>query len=245
MQQQISLDLLQRFDPLALSPLVEDQEYFYYLLKRVMDIVIATFLLVIFSPIMVLIAFLIAVDSRGPVIFSQVRVGSKRWTRDGFTYWQRSFFKCYKFRTMIHNADTCVHENFVASLIEGQIEASENNYKYKLNNDTRITRIGKVLRKTSLDELPQLFNVLRGQMSMVGPRPDVPYAVNHYKNWHYERLAALPGLTGLWQVKGRSNVSFDKMASLDIKYVRNPSLLLDLKILVLTIPAVFSGKGAV
>jgi lipopolysaccharide/colanic/teichoic acid biosynthesis glycosyltransferase len=245
MQQHISLEFLQRFDPHALSPLVEDQDYYYYFIKRVMDIVIAAFLLVIFSPIMVMIIFLIVIDSRGPVIFSQERVGSKRWTRDGFTYWQRSLFKCYKFRTMIHNADPSVHVNFIASFIEGQIKPSENINAYKLHNDSRVTRVGKVLRKMSLDELPQLINVLLGQMSMVGPRPDVPYAVDQYKSWHCERLATLPGLTGLWQTKGRSNVSFDNMASLDIEYVRNQSLLLDIKILILTIPAVLSAKGAV
>jgi lipopolysaccharide/colanic/teichoic acid biosynthesis glycosyltransferase len=243
--QQISVDFLQRFDPLALSPLVEDQDYFYYFVKRVMDITLATFLLVLFCPIMVIIAFLIVMDSHGPVIFSQTRVGSRRWVRNGFSYWQRNFFTCYKFRTMIHNADPSVHEDFVVNFIEGHIEPSENSCPFKLHNDSRVTRVGKVLRKMSLDELPQLINVLRGQMSMVGPRPDVPYAVKHYKTWHYERLAALPGLTGLWQTKGRSNVSFDKMASFDIEYVRNRSLLLDLKILILTIPAALSGKGAI
>jgi lipopolysaccharide/colanic/teichoic acid biosynthesis glycosyltransferase len=245
MQRQIGLDFLKRFDPLALSPLVEDQEYFYYFIKRVMDIIISTFLLLILWPVMAMIALLIAIDTPGPVIFSQVRVGSKRWTRDGFTYWQRNLFKCYKFRTMIHNADPSVHEKFVATFVEGQIEPAEANNGYKLHNDSRVTRVGKVLRRTSLDELPQLFNVLRGQMSMVGPRPDVPYAVDHYKSWHCERLAALPGLTGLWQTKGRSNVSFDNMASLDIEYARNHSLLQDIKIMMMTIPAVFLGKGAV
>lgn len=244
MQQQINLDLLQRFDPLALSPLVENRDNYYYSVKRLMDITLAIFLLIVLSPIMILIALLIVIDSRGPVIFSQVRVGSKRWTRDGFSYWQRNLFTCYKFRTMIHNADPSVHEDFVAAFVDGHLGPTDNNTPYKLCNDSRVTRLGKVLRKTSLDELPQLINVLRGQMSLVGPRPDVPYAVKHYKTWHYERLAALPGLSGLWQTKGRSRVSFDEMASLDIEYIRNQSLLLDLKIMFLTIPAILSGKGA-
>jgi lipopolysaccharide/colanic/teichoic acid biosynthesis glycosyltransferase len=114
----------------------------------------------------------------------------------------------------------------------------------KLVHDPRVTRLGRFLRKTSLDELPQLWNVLKGEMSLVGPRPDLPYAVEHYRPWHFERLAAQPGMTGLWQVKGRSQVSFDEFVRMDIDYVRNQSLWLDLEILLLTIPAVVSRQGA-
>jgi lipopolysaccharide/colanic/teichoic acid biosynthesis glycosyltransferase len=246
MYRQVNLELLQRFDPLALSPLVEDQKFFYYFIKRGMDIILAILLLLLLMPIMVLISILIVIDSRGPVIFSQTRIGAKRWTRNGFSYWQRTEFKCHKFRTLVKDADPSVHQNFVKAFVEGCIEPSDTDEtKFKLCNDKRVTRIGRVLRKTSLDELPQLFNILWGEMSLVGPRPDVPYAVEDYQSWHCERLAALPGLTGLWQTKGRSSVAFDDMARLDIEYVRNQSLLMDLKILVLTIPAVLSGHGAV
>ena len=246
MHQQVNLDRLQRFDPLALSPLVEDRDSFYYFIKRALDVTLAVLFLVVLSPLMVLIAVLIVLDSGWPTIFSQVRVGSKRRVQDGFSYWQRSEFTCYKFRTMFQNADELIHKTYIKSFVEGNIDTPDNNnVKYKLCDDCRVTRIGRVLRMTSLDELPQFVNILRGEMSLVGPRPDVPYAVQDYKSWHYERLTALPGLTGLWQTTARSSVSFDEMARLDIQYARNQSLPLDLKILVKTIPAVLSAKGAV
>jgi lipopolysaccharide/colanic/teichoic acid biosynthesis glycosyltransferase len=246
MHQQVNLDRLQRFDPLALSPLVEDRDSLYYSIKRALDFTLAVLFLVILSPLMALIAVMIVLDSGWPIIFSQVRVGSKRWVQDGFSYWQRRDFTCYKFRTMFQDADEAIHKTYIKSFVEGNVEPSDNKeVKYKLCDDCRVTRIGRLLRITSLDELPQFVNILRGEMSLVGPRPDVPYAVQDYKSWHYERLTALPGLTGLWQITARSSVSFDEMARLDIEYARNQSLLLDLKILVLTIPAVLSAKGAV
>lgn len=245
MDQIVDLDLLQRFDPLALSPLIENQDYFYYFIKRAMDLILTIFLLILFFPIMILIAILIAIDSQGPIIFCQKRIGAQRWIRSGFSYWQRTEFTCYKFRTMFHNADPSLHQDFVTAFVTGDIEQSnKTETTFKLHEDPRVTRVGKVLRKTSLDELPQFINILRGEMSLVGPRPDVPYAVKHYKTWQNERLAALPGLTGLWQTTARSNVAFDEMARLDIEYVRSHSLLMDLKILLLTLPAVLSGKGA-
>ena len=211
-----------------------------------MILVLALILLVLLAPLMALIALLVVIDSRGPFIFSQKRVGAKRWVRDGFSYWRRAAFHCYKFRTMVHRADDTVHRAYIRAFIEGNTEAIENNeVKYKLCDDARVTRVGCILRKYSMDEIPQLWNVIKGEMSLVGPRPDVPYAVKYYQPWHMERLCALPGLTGLWQTTARSCVTFDEMADIDIEYVRNQSLVLDLRILLMTIPAVLSTKGAV
>jgi lipopolysaccharide/colanic/teichoic acid biosynthesis glycosyltransferase len=141
---------------------------------------------------------------------------------------------------MVANADETVHEKHIEAFVSGRID-DEN---FKLANDSRITRVGYYLRKTSMDELPQLINVVRGEMSLVGPRPVPTYEVALYQQWHHERLAALPGMTGLWQVEGRSHVTFEEMVSMDIDYVRRASLGLDLSILVRTIPAVLSGRGA-
>jgi len=244
MHPQIGVDILQRFDPRALSPLVSDRT-FYYLFKRGLDLAVASLALIILMPMMILIAILIVLDSGWPIIFAQERVGARRWRRRGYAYWQRNTFTCYKFRSMVRNADPAVHQAYVEAFVEGRVKASEDGgAMFKLCDDARVTRVGRILRTTSLDELPQLVNVLRGEMSLVGPRPDVPYAVKQYKSWHYERLVALPGLTGFWQVKGRCKVCFDEMARMDIEYVRNQSLGLDLKILFLTVPAVLSGRGA-
>jgi lipopolysaccharide/colanic/teichoic acid biosynthesis glycosyltransferase len=242
MGQQVSLNLLRRLDPLALSPLVEDRAA-YHLLKRMLDVTVATLALVILSPLMALIAVLIALDSGWSVIFRQERVSARRWTRDGFTYWQWATFTCYKFRSMVKDADESVHQAFAKTLIEGRDVPDDAYHQFKAN-DPRVTRVGRLLRETSLDELPQLVNVLKGEMSLVGPRPVIPYEVAEYQKWHKERLAALPGITGLWQVSGRCEKSFDYMIRKDIEYVRNQSLWLDLKILFRTIPAILSSRGA-
>jgi len=243
--EQVSIDQLQRFDPLALSPLVRNRSG-YFFTKRLLDLILASLALLISAPLLIIIALCILVDSGWPVIFSQTRIGAKRWIRDGYGYWQRSKFTCYKFRSMVKDADALVHKAYIEAYVSGCVEASgETEVKYKLNNDARVTRVGRILRKTSLDELPQLVNVIRGDMSLVGPRPDVPYAVKCYQPWQYGRLAALPGITGLWQTHGRCNVSFDEMVRMDIEYINNQSFWLDLKILLLTIPAVLSGEGAV
>jgi len=241
-----NLDQLKQFDSLALSSLTDELANSYHIAKRILDLILSIFLFMLLSPFMLLISILIIMDSHGPVIFSQERIGAKRIKRDGFSYWQQNPFTCYKFRTMIHDANPTIHQDYVEAFVKGSVESSgSDELNFKINKDPRVTRIGRVLRRTSLDELPQLINILRGEMSLVGPRPDVPYAVKHYQTWHCERLAALPGLTGLWQTKGRSNVSFDNMARFDIEYIHNQSLLLDVKILILTIPAVLTGKGAV
>jgi len=244
MRQQVSLNLLRRFDTRALSPLGRNRAT-YYSLKRVLDVAVVTFALLLLSPLMALIAVLIVLDSGWPIIFSQKRVGARRWTRAGYSYWQRAPFTCYKFRTMVQDADPSMHQAFIKAFVEGRVEPSNGaGAKFKLANDPRITRIGRILRKTSLDELPQLVNVLKGEMSLVGPRPVPTYEVAEYQSWHRERLAALPGITGLWQVNGRCQVSFDESIRMDIEYVRNRSLGLDIKLMLLTIPAVLSGRGA-
>jgi exopolysaccharide biosynthesis polyprenyl glycosylphosphotransferase len=205
----------------------------YPLLKRLLDIIIAGLMIVVLSPIMAIIALAIKLDSPGPIVFRQTRIGKNHRP---FTF--------YKFRSMYHKADTSVHQQFVKNLINGQVPSNNGHVTYKLTGDKRITRVGAFIRKTSLDELPQLFNVLKGDMSLVGPRPPIPYEVAEYRDWHHRRLSVTPGLTGLWQVRGRSLVSFDEMVAMDIAYVEQRSLWLDLTLLVQTIPVVLSGRGA-
>lgn len=217
----------------------------YFTCKRCMDVVLAMLLLVLLCPLLLLIAILIKLDSPGPIIFIQERVGARRRSSGGQTYWEIRNFPFYKFRSMVKDADQSMHQAYIRAFITGQVEKSgTDGVKFKLTNDPRVTRIGRILRKTSLDELPQLVNVLKGEMSLVGPRPVPTYEVAEYRPEHYERLTALPGITGLWQVNGRCQVSFEDMVRMDIEYVHNQSLWLDAKILVCTIPAVISGRGA-
>jgi lipopolysaccharide/colanic/teichoic acid biosynthesis glycosyltransferase len=246
--QQVSLNLLQQFDPLALSPLVRDRTY-YHFFKRVLDLVVATLALVILSPVMALIAVLVVLDSPGPIIFAQKRVGSRRWSRDGFSYWRQTVFTCYKFRSMVQDADPALHCAFFQAFIRNDHTSmvalqGEDTQICKLVHDPRVTRLGRFLRRSSLDELPQLWNVLKGEMSLVGPRPPIPYEVDEYEPWHRRRLETKPGLTGLWQVTNRSAAEFDEMVRLDIRYVEHQSFWLDLKILLKTPLAVLSSKGA-
>ena len=218
----------------------------YYYTKRITEIVFAALLLVFLLPLMAFIGILIKLDSPGPAMFVQERVGARRRrSRDGRIVWEIQNFGFYKFRSMFAGADQSIHKAHIKAFVEGTLDTSDaTNAKFKLKNDHRITRVGRILRKTSLDELPQLFNVLKGEMSLVGPRPVPTYEVAEYDKPHYERLAALPGITGLWQVKGRGESTFEEMIDMDIDYVRNSSLLLDLKILFLTISAVLIGAGA-
>lgn len=209
-----------------------------FALKRIVDLSFSVIALVITAPFLLAIALCIKLDSVGPVLFKQTRVG--KGGRE---------FTCYKFRTMAHNADPEIHRRYVQSLIrnqpqDGKLVGRKSEQVFKLQKDPRITRVGGFLRRTSLDELPQFFNVVKGEMSVVGPRPPLPYEVQEYQDWHLSRLAVLPGITGLWQVRGRSRVSFDEMVRMDIEYIARQSLWLDLKILLLTIPAVFAGRGA-
>jgi lipopolysaccharide/colanic/teichoic acid biosynthesis glycosyltransferase len=211
--------------------------------KRVLDLAVTFVALLLLWPILLAIALLIKLDSCGPVMFVQKRVGA-RWCGSGLVgNWQVITFECYKFRTMVDGCDQQMHEAFIRAFIAGEVP-EEGNLPYKLKNDPRVTRVGRFLRKSSFDELPQMLNILKGEMSWVGPRPVPLYEVAAYQPWHRERLNALPGLTGLWQVKGRSRVSFDEMARLDIEYVRHPSLLIDLKLLLFTVPSVLAARGA-
>jgi lipopolysaccharide/colanic/teichoic acid biosynthesis glycosyltransferase len=221
------------------------EEILSFYAKRVIDITLASMMLVAFAPLMLIVAILIKLDSPGSALFIQKRVGSKRTLRRGLLSCEQAAFGCYKFRTMKQNADSAVHQAHIKAFISGQLEASnDDKAKFKLNRDPRITRLGNFLRKTSLDELPQLINVIKGEMSLVGPRPVPTYEVAEYDVWHRERLAALPGITGLWQVEGRSQVSFDDMVRMDIRYIRNQSVFYDFKLLFLTLFAVLASKGA-
>ncbi len=200
--------------------------------KRFFDFIFAFAAVVILSPFLLLIALAVMFTSRGPIIFTQRRVG-----KDGRT------FNFYKFRSMQANNDESIHKAYFEKLIRGRRE-KECGDSFKIKNDPRITPIGRFLRKTSLDELPQLFNVLKGEMSLVGPRPPIDYEVEQYQDWHRQRLHALPGITGLWQVSGRSSVPFDEMVLLDIHYMEHWTLVLDFKIILRTIPVVLFGIGA-
>jgi lipopolysaccharide/colanic/teichoic acid biosynthesis glycosyltransferase len=209
-------------------------------------------LIAFFAPLMLAIAVAIRLDSEGPAFFTQTRVGSRVRAKNGKRSWEAMDFTIYKFRTMAKNSDATSHQAFVTALIKGddqQLEALQGgkvdgDQKYKMRNDKRITRIGKFLRKTSLDELPQLFNVLKGDMSLVGPRPAIPYEVDVYETRHMRRLEAQQGITGWWQAVGRSSVDFETMVKLDSYYVDHQSFWLDLKILIMTPMSVIKGKGA-
>jgi len=207
-------------------------------IKRVMDIVGSIAGIVIFSPFFILIPICIKLTSRGPVLFRQERVGQ---------YEGRFMF--LKFRSMYVNNNDNVHKEFVNNLIAKKTpdEAGNNGGRkvFKITNDKRITPVGMILRKTSLDELPQFFNVLKGEMSLIGPRPPIPYELEKYDSWHRRRVLEIkPGITGLWQVMGRSSTTFDEMVRLDLQYASTWSLLLDIKILLKTPWAIVSAKGA-
>jgi lipopolysaccharide/colanic/teichoic acid biosynthesis glycosyltransferase len=208
-----------------------------------MDIFLSTALIILLFPLLLLIALLIKLDSPGPLIFTQERVGARRQRFGGQRVWVVQNFPFYKFRSMVRDADQSLHEAYIKDFVEGRAQP-ESGGKYKLTNDPRVTWVGRFLRKFSLDELPQLFNVLKGDMSLVGPRPVPTYEVAGYGPRHHNRFAALPGITGWWQVKGRCQVSFEEMIRMDLDYIRNASLWLDLKILFLTLPAVLSRRGA-
>jgi len=205
-------------------------------IKRAFDLVLAVLLLILTAPLFGVIALLIKRSSPGPVFFVQNRL-----SRDGRP------FPFLKFRTMVHNSDDAIHRQFAAMFINGDQKGCRrkngNKNIFKLHQDPRVTRIGCWLRRTSLDELPQIINVLRGEMSLVGPRPPIAYELEHYQPWHMERLKVTPGLTGLWQVSGRSTVPFEEMVQLDIQYINNWSLWLDLQILMKTFPVVIQGTG--
>lgn len=220
------------------------RKFAYLLLKRVMDLVLAPLLLLLCSPILLLAVVLIVLDSKGPSIFVQERVGARYRWQDGRLVWRLCLFRCYKLRSMVDKSDPAIHKEYLWQFRHGHVCAGPASAPFKLNRDKRVTRIGRLLRVMSLDELPQLINVIKGDMSLVGPRPVPLYEVELYDSAHYQRLAALPGITGMWQVYGRSRVTFGEMVELDIDYARRSSLWLDIKLLLLTVPSVLSLKGA-
>ncbi|MFZ5918248.1 MAG: sugar transferase [Chloroflexota bacterium] len=194
-------------------------------LKRAFDFLAALILLLGLSPLMLLTALAVKLDSPGPVFFKQIRVG--KWGRT---------FGCYKFRSMYTDAEERKKELMAFNEADGPV--------FKMKNDPRITRVGRIIRKLSIDELPQLFNVLKGEMSLVGPRPPVPGEVAQYEYDQRRRLDAVPGITGLQQVSGRSDMDFDRWVALDVQYIEQQSFLYDIKILLKTIPAVLFSRGA-
>ena len=193
-----------------------------------MDLCIAVPAVVVLSPVIVLIAIAIRLDSPGRSFFRQTRIGSHRRP-----------FAMWKFRTMVRDASEEAHRDHMLALVRGAADQPER-AALKLTDDPRVTRVGRWLRRTSLDELPQLFNVLRGEMSLVGPRPPVAYEYETYEPWQLERFEMPQGITGLWQVSGHNRLSYRRMHELDVEYVRNWSLRLDLKILAMTFGAVFA-----
>jgi exopolysaccharide biosynthesis polyprenyl glycosylphosphotransferase len=196
-----------------------------FVFKRVLDILFSGLLLLALSPFLLFVAIAIKFESRGPVFYASERIGKKG-----------RVFRCYKFRTMVRDADKHRAEFMHMNERDGVL--------FKITNDPRITRFGRMLRKYSLDELPQFINVLRGDMSVVGPRPPLASEVMEYKLSHLRRLDVTPGITGLWQVQGRQDPSFDSYVSLDVTYIENWSLWLDIKIIVRTVGVVFSGTGS-
>ena len=203
--------------------------------KRFVDVTFSLAVLVLGLPFYLLVSTFIKLTSEGPVLFVQERAG-----RDGAP------FKFYKFRTMTVDNSDSHHRDFTREFIKGQaMEGYDASGKpvFKMHRDPRVTSIGRFLRRTSLDELPQFINVLKGEMTLVGPRPPIIYELPHYKEWHRGRLAVRPGLTGLWQVSGRSTVPFDEMVTLDLYYIENWSLALDLKIITRTLPVMLLGTG--
>jgi undecaprenyl-phosphate galactose phosphotransferase len=220
-------------------PVVQLSEYTLYdvtwRLKHILDRIFAVIIAVFFLPVFLVVAMGIKMSSKGPILFKQIRIGK-----------EGKPFCFYKFRSMhVHNDDS-EHEKFVKDVWfqKGKHNDSSHTKIFRIANDPRVFTFGKFIRKMSFDELPQLINVIKGDMSLIGPRPCMPFEWEMYDEWHKNRLKILPGCTGLWQVFGRASVSFDQMVILDLYYISNMTLWLDLKIMLKTIPVVFLGKGA-
>jgi len=201
--------------------------------RRVLDVTLAGLVIVLLSPLLIALAIAIRLDSPGPALFRQRRIG----------YGQREF-TVFKFRSMRSDADPRGHRDYVTALIRGKEASGGRDNLYKLAVDDRITPVGRWIRRWSLDELPQLFNVVSGDMALVGPRPAIPYEVAEYPSWYLDRFSVKPGLTGLWQVSGRNERTYEEMVRLDIEYAERRSLLLDLSILARTPLTVLARKGA-
>ena len=237
------------------QPLAEPAEAgaSYRIAKRAVDLVLASLAIILLSPLLLVLAVAIAVDSPGPIIFSQQRIRGRR-REDGDEdekVWLTEPFTLFKFRTMRFRADHSIHREYMSAYLTGdeqrlrelRPERKEGD-SYRPANDPRVTRLGAILRKFSLDEIPQLWNVIRGEMSLVGPRPPVPYEVEMYSERALRRLACKPGLTGWAQVRGRTSIGFEELLRLDLDYLDRRSTLFDLKILFLTVPVVLSRRGA-
>lgn len=204
----------------------KNKSKFYDVLKRTIDIVSSLIGIILLLPLFLIIAILIKIeDPQGSVFFSQPRNGK-----------YGKVFNMYKFRSMVHNAEELIEELKEQNEMDGPV--------FKIKDDPRVTKIGKFIRKTSLDELPQLFNILKGDMSLVGPRPPIPREVEQYNQYQMQRLAVKPGLTCIWQVSGRNDIDFDQWIELDLKYIRERSTWLDIKLIFLTIPALLGDKNA-
>ena len=208
----------------------------YLRVKRILDVVFSLFILIPLLIVIAIFAVLIRVDSKGPIFFRQKRVG-----HNGVEFYM------YKLRSMYINSDASLHRESVKQYMNGAVLNGNDNIanQYKLVDDPRVTKVGKIMRKTSIDELPQFINVLRGEMTLVGPRPPLPYEVEDYGPRDWVRLLGRPGLTGTWQVYGRSAVPFKQMVEMDIEYLAQQSILQDLKLIVLTVPVMLGGRGGV
>lgn len=211
---------------LSSSKLVLQNSTYYFVIKRLMDVVFSAIALIVLSPIMLIVAVAIKLeDIKGPILFSQERVG-----------YLGKKFKMYKFRSMYVDAEERLHEIQHLNEQTGPV--------FKMKDDPRITKVGKFIRKTSLDELPQLINILKGEMSIVGPRPALLREVVQYNDYQKQRLLVKPGLTCIWQVSGRNNIGFDEWVELDLEYIENQSLGLDIKLILQTIPALLGDRNA-
>ena len=215
------------------QPQVTQDRRFYRWVKGLADWIIAAVLLIVLTPVMLVIAIAVKVTSPGPALLVQERVG-----KGG------RVFSFLKFRSMYNHTDHSADQNFARDYINGKHRSISGSGVFKPANDKRVTPVGGVLRKTSLDELPQFLNVLTGDMSLIGPRPYMPYEVGVYKPWHFRRLEVPPGITGLAQIRGRSSLAFKDIVKIDIEYIERRSLKLDLEILLKTLPVVLSGRGA-
>jgi lipopolysaccharide/colanic/teichoic acid biosynthesis glycosyltransferase len=205
----------------------------YLRAKRIFDVLFTLLLLIPLCIVMVIVAVCIRLETPGPVFFRQKRVGLNGME-----------FEMLKFRSMYLNGDDSHHREAIKQYMNGSSLNGKAN-AYKLVDDPRVTRVGRLIRKTSIDELPQFLNVLRGQMTLVGPRPPLPYEVEEYSQHDWLRLSGKPGLTGTWQIYGRSRVPFQEMVEMDIEYLQQQSFWLDLKLIVLTVPVMISGRGGV
>jgi len=201
--------------------------------KRALDVAISVPAILVLTPVFIVVWIAIHLESTGPAVFRQRRIGRGEKP-----------FNCFKFRTLRHNADQNVHREAIRRAWAKEPLSKDPDAPYKLTDDPRVTRVGAVLRRTSLDELPQLLNVLRGEMSIVGPRPAIPYELEHFQDWHHRRHIVKPGITGICQVRGRGRVCPEVMLEMDVEYAMNWTLWTDLKLIALTFPAVLRGRGA-